>query len=188
MSSRHIDAPGPPRFKLWSEVMNWSDILVLAEFELISRFTVNNEYRGDSDLTTTEEQPEGSLDHCKPGRPDNLFFFLTTEQKAHVFNLFPHQIVCWRVYTHFLCGEGQREGSQGSKSATKDSGCSLVVCLFLKRTPSKQNKQNPGSLSKLLFVLWSVWRACFNYPTLFEKLYVFFRFFVCPLRCVFMQI
>lgn len=30
--------PGPPRFLLWSEVMNWSDILVLDELGLISSF------------------------------------------------------------------------------------------------------------------------------------------------------
>lgn len=55
--------PGPPRFMLWSEVMNWSDILVLGEFGFISNFTVDDEYRGDSDLTTAERQP-GALDGC----------------------------------------------------------------------------------------------------------------------------
>lgn len=45
--------PGPPRFKLWSEVMNGSDILVFCGFGVISNVTVDNEYRGDSDLTTT---------------------------------------------------------------------------------------------------------------------------------------
>lgn len=59
MSNRHVDASGPPRFMLWSEVMNWSDILVLAELELILSATLNDEYRGDSDLTTTEDQLRG---------------------------------------------------------------------------------------------------------------------------------
>lgn len=45
--------PGPPRFKLWSEVMNGSDILVFCGFGVISNVTEDNEYRGDSDLTTT---------------------------------------------------------------------------------------------------------------------------------------
>lgn len=44
---------GPPHFMLWSEVMNWSDILVLCGFGFISNLTVDSEYRGDSDLTTT---------------------------------------------------------------------------------------------------------------------------------------
>lgn len=47
--------PGLPRFMLWSEVMNWSDILVLAEFGFISNFRTDDEYRGDSDLTATEK-------------------------------------------------------------------------------------------------------------------------------------
>lgn len=47
--------PGPPRFKLWSEVMNGSDILVFCGFGVISNVTVDNEYRGDSDLTTTKK-------------------------------------------------------------------------------------------------------------------------------------
>lgn len=46
--------PGPPHFMLWSEVMNWSDILVLCGFGFISNLAVDNEYRGDSDLTTTQ--------------------------------------------------------------------------------------------------------------------------------------
>lgn len=46
--------PGPPHFMLWSEVMNWSDILVLCGFGFISNLTVDTEYRGDSDLTTTK--------------------------------------------------------------------------------------------------------------------------------------
>lgn len=45
---------GPPHFMLWSEVMNWSDILVLCGFGFISKLTVDSEYRGDSDLTTTK--------------------------------------------------------------------------------------------------------------------------------------
>lgn len=48
--------PGPPRFKLWSEVMNGSDILVFCGFGVISNVTVDNEYRGDSDLTTTKKK------------------------------------------------------------------------------------------------------------------------------------
>lgn len=46
--------PGPPRFKLWSEVMNGSDILVFCGFGVISNVTEDNEYIGDSDLTTTK--------------------------------------------------------------------------------------------------------------------------------------
>lgn len=46
---------GPPRFIPWSEMMNWSDILVLSEFGFFSSFTMDNEYRGDSDLTTTQK-------------------------------------------------------------------------------------------------------------------------------------
>lgn len=45
---------GPPHFMLWSEVMNWSDILVPCGFGFISNLTVDSEYRGDSDLTTTK--------------------------------------------------------------------------------------------------------------------------------------
>lgn len=39
--------------------MNWSDILVLGGFGFVSSLTMDNEYRGDSDLTTTEKQAEG---------------------------------------------------------------------------------------------------------------------------------
>lgn len=46
---------------VWSEVMNWSDILVRDEFEFISSSTTDNEYRGDSDLITTEEK-RGAFD------------------------------------------------------------------------------------------------------------------------------
>lgn len=76
---------------------------------------MNNEYRGDSDLTTTEEQPEGSLDHCKPGRPDRTFQTSPRNKKhmpACLSSVTTSGCPLACLYTYFLCGEGQREGQQ----------------------------------------------------------------------------
>lgn len=71
-------------------------------------------------------------------------FKLHPETKSiclRVCNLLPHQVVRWRVCIHI--SYVVRDKGKGSKSATKESGFSSVVCLFMRNPPpsGKQNKQ-----------------------------------------------
>lgn len=89
-------------------------------------------------------------------------FKLHPETKSiclRVCNLLPHQVVRWRVCIHI--SYVVRDKGKGSKSATKESGYSLAVCLFYEENPPQENKTNkklrsPKQNSGMLFVFIEV--------------------------------
>lgn len=103
-------------------------------------------------LPQLKSSPRGVWTTANPDDQIGLFK-LHPETKSiclRVCNLLPHQVVRWRVCIHI--SYVVRDKGKGSKSATKESGYSLAVCLFMRKTPLRKTKQtkNLGHPTKIL--------------------------------------